>query len=274
MITKDGSRIDFGENPEWPLSIDLKITECCFHGCPWCHEDSGPSGKHGDPEKILSHLSGLPKTTEVAIGGGNPLEHPGLQSIIDGLGCIVNMTIRDLDLLSPDLKLPNGLTALGISVTEGGPELGSLIQKLPPHLQETWVPHLILGVTSLETYERIKKISPRILWLGYKTWGRGRSWSPEDWKGMEKEITKDLGRRYPGIIAFDNLALSQLRIKSKMLKSEWEAFYQGPEFSRSMYVDGVKGMYSPSSTSGDRVSWDTIRLSEYYVKNHTNPRES
>lgn len=271
MITKDGTRIDLTENPQWPLSIDLKITEYCTHGCPWCHENSGILGKHGKVSEILNHLSGLPKDTEVAIGGGNPLEYPELQRLVSGLGCIVNMTVRDIDFLSSDFNLPTGLTALGISVSEKGPNLDDILQKLPPNLKETWVPHLILGVTSLETYQRVKKVAPRILWLGYKTWGRGKEWSPQDWKNIEREITRDLGRCYSGIMAFDNLALTQLRIKSKMLKSEWEAFYQGPEFSRSMYVNGVQGYYSPSSTSEDKTSWNKISLSEYYVKNHTNP---
>lgn len=268
MITKNGTRIDLGEEPEWPLSIDLKITEFCTHGCPWCHEESGITGKHGNISNILSHLSGLPSTTEVAIGGGNPLEHPELQRLVTGLGCIVNMTLRDIDF---PCSLPNGLTALGISVSENGPDLESIISKLPSHLQKTWVPHLILGVTSLETYRRVKNISPRVLWLGYKNWGRGKSWSPNNWKDLEREITMDLNGKYNGILAFDNLAITQLRIKDKMLKSEWEAFYQGPEFSRSMYIDGVLGFYSPSSTSREKISWDNISLSEYYVKNHTTP---
>lgn len=272
MINRiDGTRIDLGEITDWPLSIDLKITEYCSHSCPWCHENSGINGKHGDINKILANLSGLPVNTEIAIGGGNPLTHPELQRLVTSLGekCIVNMTIRDIDVMESNFYLPTGLTALGISVSENGPDLSEVIDRLPENLKKTWVAHLILGVTSLETYQKVKEVSDRILWLGYKTWGRGVSWKPESYLDMEKEITKDLGRKYHGILAFDNLAIEQLRLKNKLLKSEWEAFYQGPEFSKSMYVDGVKGMYSPSSTSSERVSWDIIKLSEYYVKNHT-----
>lgn len=271
MIKSDGTRIDFGEYPDWPLSMDLKITEYCQHNCPWCHESSGSTGKHGDVDLILSHLKGLPNITEIAIGGGNPLCHPDLQKLIDNLGCIVNMTVRDLD-VSGDL--PNGITALGISVTEKGPDLERVIEMLPGDLKKTWVAHLILGVTSLETYRKVKKISPRILWLGYKTFGRGKNWRPENWEETEREITLDLRGNYAGILAFDNLALTQLKMRNKMLKSEWETFYQGPEFSRSMYVDGVKGMFAPCSTSEDRISWDTITLKEYYVKNHITSGEN
>ena len=104
----------------------------------------------------------------------------------------------------------------------------------------------------------------------YKTWGRGKSWVPENWEDMSREITKDLHRKDRDLIlAFDNLGIQQLGLQKKMLKAEWEAFYQGPEFSRSMYVDGVTGLYAPCSISSDKVSWNSITLSEYYVKNHT-----
>lgn len=266
MILENGIRIDLGESESWPLSIDLKITEKCYCGCPWCHESSNFLGKHGDIGVIKSKLTGLPSQTEIAIGGGNPLLHPKLQELVSGLGCIVNMTVRDRDLESfPDLDL----TAIGISISEDGPR--DIESKIPGRYINTWVSHLILGLTSLDTYRWVKSFSPRILWLGYKNFGRGKSYkTPEISKELIKEIVRDLyfHGRYSGILAFDNLALSQLDLKSRFLESELNALYQGPEFSRSMYVDGVKGMFAPSSTSEDRVSWDTITLKEYYVKNH------
>ena len=37
-IKSDGTRIDIGEGRyDFPLSIDLKITNYCTVGCPWCH---------------------------------------------------------------------------------------------------------------------------------------------------------------------------------------------------------------------------------------------
>lgn len=62
--------------PDFPESIDLKISNQCDMGCRMCHENSTPDGKHGDLS--LPFLSTLRAGTELAIGGGNPLVHPDL----------------------------------------------------------------------------------------------------------------------------------------------------------------------------------------------------
>ena len=68
----------------------------------------------------------------------------------------------------------------------------------------------------------------------------------------------------PKIIAFDNLALEQLDIKSALTDSEWNTFYLGDECSHSMYIDAVEGKFARTSRSEDRVSWDSIRLLDYF----------
>ena len=67
--------LDFLE-PEFPESFDCKITNRCYHNCFMCHEDSVSDGKHGN----INHefFKTLRPHTEIAIGGGNPLEHPQL----------------------------------------------------------------------------------------------------------------------------------------------------------------------------------------------------
>ena len=80
-IYGDGTKIrendlDFFE-PAFPESFDIKITNQCDMGCPMCHEDSKPDGKHGDILH-LPFLDSIHPYTELAIGGGNPLAHPDL----------------------------------------------------------------------------------------------------------------------------------------------------------------------------------------------------
>lgn len=62
--------------PEFPDSIDLKISGRCSTGCSYCHEDSKADGKLANYEDLVSHLSVLPReaSIEIAIGGGNILE--------------------------------------------------------------------------------------------------------------------------------------------------------------------------------------------------------
>lgn len=269
-LKPDGTRIDIGEGLyDYPLSLDLKITNYCETGCPWCHESSGPWGKHADLELLLKKLDGLLKNTEIAIGGGNPLSHPKLGKIIDGLndfGYITNMTIRDKD-ITEDLKIPRKIKGLGISITPGiSPKeyLGFISSG-----RSNLVAHMILGINTVRDYTEAKKYFSRILWLGFKTWGRNKNASHPSLNDLRREIIRDLYYGRSGVLAFDNLGISQLNLKSAFLRSEWDKFYLGPEFTSSMYVDAVKGEFAGYSTSKDRISWNEISLINYFRSHAT-----
>lgn len=61
---------------DFPDSIDLKVSNRCSNGCPFCHENSTPVGSILDIEKSKQILEQLPKLPiEIAIGGGNILEN-------------------------------------------------------------------------------------------------------------------------------------------------------------------------------------------------------
>ena len=211
---------------------------------------------------ILEKLKGLPEGTEIAIGGGNPLSHPELPRIVKGLkefGYTVNMTIQERDLAGA--TIPEEITALGLSIAQGFESPQVPLPSIPT------VAHMILGINGTEDYRRVKEYFPRILWLGFKKWGRNKNSLLPDLSEIRREIVRDLYQGRDLTLAFDNLALEQLNLRSALLKSEWERYYLGPEFTSSMYVDGVRGEYSGYSTSGDRVSWRNLELQEYYVKN-------
>ena len=74
------------KNPkvDYPCSIDVKITNHCDQAdiCTYCHERSNKSGKHGDLDLGLKLFASLPSGTEIAIGGGNPLDHPNLVNFL------------------------------------------------------------------------------------------------------------------------------------------------------------------------------------------------
>lgn len=263
-LKPDGTRIDLGNGPyDYPLSLDLKITNYCETGCPWCHEASGPWGKHSDPVLLLEKLKGLPGNTEIAIGGGNPLSHPELEKILNGLGdfgYITNMTVRDKDIIGGQ-EIPRKIKGLGISVTPGiSPKeyLGFISSR------ENLVAHMILGINTSEDYIETKKYFPRILWLGFKVWGRNKKASLPSLDDLRREIIRDLYYGRSGVLAFDNLGISQLNLKSAFLESEWDRVYLGPEFTSSMYVDAVKGEFAGYSTSEGRVSWNEVSLINYF----------
>jgi hypothetical protein len=65
-------RVGENFNPIFPDSIDLKVSNICDIGCPFCHENSVPTGKTcswENLEQVLSPIKDYP--IEIAIGGGD-----------------------------------------------------------------------------------------------------------------------------------------------------------------------------------------------------------
>lgn len=73
-IYSDGTKTRTTEHdnflPDFPESIDIKITDYCDLGCRFCHEMSTTIGKHSDLAMLLTILHKLPIGIELAIGGG------------------------------------------------------------------------------------------------------------------------------------------------------------------------------------------------------------
>ena len=73
----------------------------------------------------------------------------------------------------------------------------------------------------------------------------------------------------PGILSFDELGVQQLRLSGTLMQNQWDLVWLGPEFSHSMFIDAVTGMFYPSSTEREHgVSWNTQTVLSYFKKNH------
>jgi radical SAM protein with 4Fe4S-binding SPASM domain len=95
------------ENPArapWPELVDISISNQCSKGCDFCYRDSRPDGAVMSLETyehlldcLTSPIWGPP--FQVAIGGGEPLEHPQLLDILDATqrrGIVANFTTNGL----------------------------------------------------------------------------------------------------------------------------------------------------------------------------------
>lgn len=286
-------------NAEFPDSIDLKITDKCNIGCPFCHESSTSSGNTGDLKLLQKCLSQLPKgfPIEIALGGGDILECPDLTlPLITWLrgnqGRIVAGTFNIKSLLKDNLtreerEVIKSLDSIGISITRPLTieERNLLCTNIS--CSSTWVYHVILGIIPPKDLRNILScVSPwsdRVLILGYKQFGRGKSMNPltpeliEEYRDIIWEICQEKSNlsysdvtrmRTSRAIGFDNLALEQLDLKNHIHPQVWEKLYLGDEFTNTMYIDGVKGEYAPTSRSTERVSWNNMGLIEYFKKNH------
>lgn len=250
-------------------SMDIKITNRCDMGCAFCHEQSTIDGKHADLFSP-SFLDTLHPYTELAIGGGNPLEHPDLLKFL--LRCkdnkwIPSMTInqhhfmQNFDFVKQlsDSKLIYGL---GVSVNEPN---DALIGKLT-QIQGAVV-HVIAGLVPIHKLFKLKDNNLKLLILGYKQVRRGEKLYKVIGKDIEERIN-NLKNALPTIInegwfnvvSFDNLSLNQLDVKNtlNMTDDEWSTFYMGDDgidgsmTSSSLFVDMVERKYAKNSCDLDR----------------------
>lgn len=270
-ILNDGTRIRETKDPnadrflyDFAENCDVKITNHCTAGCPFCHEGSSKDGKHADLS--LPIFDTWKAGTEIAIGGGNVLDHPDLISFLEKLKkqeVIRNITVNQravyeqYDLLKSliDRELVNGI---GISITD--PDNKEQIDAVNRLYSETEIQydekheqiakrlanitfnksnivfHVIAGIFNQKFIPIIR--GRKVLFLGYKSnVGRGVSFSKEHKDAIDKNIewlasNLEQLRNVAAVMSFDNLALAQLdaRKNLKISDEEWTLRFQGKDY--------------------------------------------
>lgn len=277
-IFDDGTKIRYNDLdcliPEFPESMDMKISNYCPFNCPMCHEKSSEDGEYG---KILHHpfIKTLHSGTELALGGGAVTYHPDLIPFLEELkeqGVLPSITInqREWEETKIDYLINNQLIyGLGVSFTNVDDEVWDKILSYP-----NAVVHLIAGYHSRDVFEYFANKGAKILILGYKNWGRGEDY----FKNYSNQITvriRELREILPTlftrckVVSFDNLSIKQLDIRTVIGEEKWKEFYMGDDGQYTMYVDMVKQECAKSSTSPDRFPlsefdnlWNEIKAKE------------
>lgn len=258
-IFDDGTKIRVNHDEcftaEYPESIDIKICNRCDMGCPMCHEQSTKDGALANLNHLI--LNSIHPYTELAIGGGNPLEHPDLENFLKKMQqqkVICNMTVNIWHFAENRVKLleysKQGLIhGLGISVNEPlSPYIIKRIQSFP-----NAVVHVITGIVPDQAIQELYDKNIRLLVLGYKDFGRGKDYYSNHQDINDRIIAfanklPEYANHFP-VISFDNLAIKQLSIKERMPKQKWNTCYMGNDGEFTMYIDLVKEEYAISSVS-------------------------
>lgn len=283
-IYSDGTKVRETEEDEFiaefPENIDIKISNKCDLGCPYCHENSTPDGKNAkfDQEFLWS----LRKGTELAIGGGNVFENPQLQNFLSFCkrrGIIANITINQSHAFEIDSWESNGkvneymysnlyglndrglLNGIGVSYNGDNKSLIKFYDycknKRNPINTNNIVIHIINGVHSFEDIMKLANNNIKILILGYKDVRRGcdfRVEQDEKIKSNQKSLYENIHKITKSfrVVSFDNLALEQLNIKRLLTTEEWNEFYMGSDAKHTMYVDLVKEEFSMNSCTTNK----------------------
>jgi len=245
---------------DFPESMDVTITNRCNAGCEMCYAGCTIHGRNADimNAKWINHLHPF---TEMAIGGGNVFEHPDLFPFLKKLKdkrVLANITVNQKHFLEHFDKIQylaneELVRGVGVSVFDPTEELLEKMAQLP-HA----VAHCILGVVSLETFEKMADRNMRLLLLGYKTTGRGKAYErmhDEDIKVKISQINSVLPElvKHFKVVSFDNKALQQLDVRRMLTDEEWNRFYMGDDgiegktTSATMFIDMVANSYSINS---------------------------
>ena len=265
-IYEDGTKVreTFDENAtefiaEYPECMDVKITNRCGKNCSFCHENSTPDGEHGE---ILTakFWNTLKPYTEIAIGGGNPLEHPDLVTFLiklKKLKLLPNMTVNQTHFMQNwallkflcEEKLIYGL---GVSLVEPTEDFIEKIKEFP-----NAVIHIINGVVKKEQLAKLANNDLKVLILGYKEFRRGVTYLEEHLVQVEMnkmalyDYLPDMLNEFK-VVSFDNLALEQLEVKRLLTEEEWNEFYMGNDGKYTMYIDLVKEQFALCSVAEER----------------------
>jgi len=276
-IYEDGTKIRETEDDEFlasfPECMDVKITNYCDMGCPYCHENSTTDGLHGD---ILNQkfINTLKPYTELALGGGNPLSHPNLEEfliLLRSKRIIANITINQKHFIDNydwvkslcDRKLIHGL---GVSFTNANEDFIKKILSI-----DNVVLHVINGVVNIDELMKLGSKGIKVLILGYKEFRKGieyHSSTVEESKVDMYYALDDITKLFK-VVSFDNLALKQLNVKRLMSDEDWSEFFMGDDGKFTMYIDLVEQKFANNSTSIIRYDLldDVVNMFEV-VKNN------
>jgi len=271
------------DKSEVPELVDLKLTDYCRQGCYYCYQGSTPKGQHASKELIKQVGYALKEleTFEVALGGGEPTEHPDLLEIIDDfhhMGIVVNLTTRNEDWVIDNLpKIKNKIGGIGLSVDSSQGLLDKL-SKLRANLLNVncdsglkLTVQVVVGSCSQHEMEYIFKTCETfhltVLLLGWKNTHRGAKARREEISLIElldsfwsKSSTSEIYWAGPSV-SFDTSIVQEMKEWLDANCNKWR--FTTREGAHSMYIDCVTGTMHKSSyeeTAGESINSDERQL--------------
>lgn len=267
----NGTKVRFSLEPgaePWvkasaPELVDVKITDFCPKGCQFCYQGSTPAGQHAPYEEIERIFSLLAEmgVFEVAIGGGEPTDHPRFADILKLAAdhkIVPNFTtLSDRWLNDPEIvkAVKAHVGGIGVSTLSSKDLIlrGQIMKALDRKAYDDFgvlVQHVVGSVPLSVTAEVIAACSKTwtpLLLLGYKTVGFGGSYTRHDTDVEEVKRTlvaalEDFRSSLSVDTAFvDNYpdVIAALEVPPALVSS--------PEGKFSCYIDAVTSRMGPSS---------------------------
>lgn len=247
-----------------PELIDISITNWCDRECGFCYKSSGRTGNHMDIKdyrkiiKQAAHMSVL----QVALGGGNPNQHPSFSDILqmtrEEFNIVPSYTTNGRGINSQLLMASKKYCgAVAVSAYEPFTETFAVINKLADYGIRTNL-HFLLTSRTIRTAIKWLMDPPTslnhvnsIIFLNYKPVGRNPNKEILLKKSQDCSKFFDLARKkYPFKIGFDSCSISGIA----RFMSISPVFTERCEASRfSMYISEDMKMYPCSFLSNRSV---------------------
>ena len=258
-LMEDGSKIretqDDEFHPDFAENIDITISTRCSHCCDYCYAGCTPDGKAANLEdyKIFDTI---PAGTEIAININSEFL-PGFEKFLKHMkeqGVFVNATIRQDDFEKNYNRINSYckkelLRGVGVSLLNPTP----LFIRRVLNLQNAVI-HVINGIVTKDQLDHMADIGLKILILGYKNVGRGVAYQKKQVVEIKKNyfwLKENLADYIPKfkVVAFDNLSLEQLDVRSHLTEKEWNEFYQGDEGTSTFFLNLADRYFARDSLS-------------------------
>jgi radical SAM protein with 4Fe4S-binding SPASM domain len=271
---------DANEDPlwaPWPELADISISNHCTAGCPFCYRDSRDNRSFmpvADYEQVLDALTSprWGSVFQVALGGGEPLEHPEFEEILRSTarrGIMANFTTNGR-LLTP--QLAQRITGLVGAAAISTADLGHPQSEKAAYLTDAGIRanlHFILDAVSIEQATELLdgRFNSRfdsvnaIVFLTYKPRGRAdTSRCLKPGPSLDRFLQKIKDNQCSVPIGFDAcfvpLLLNRTQIATEFVDSCECAFF-------SVYVDELLNVRPCSFATGGRDAWN---LQEHSMK--------
>ena len=263
QLFSDGTKIRYNNldhfTPEFAESMDVTITTVCNGGCPYCYLGCTEQGKHADLNNPI--FDTVHTGTEMAINA-NDLTHPDLEDFLIRMkdkGVFVNITINQKHLTPNIEKLKDWqdrqlIWGIRVSLTNSKDiKLFEAIEQL-----DNVVIHVIDGCFSKEDIENLSNNNIKLLILGFKHKGRGVDYYNSHKEEVDNNIAflrdhlYDYRTKYNGF-AFDNLALEDLDMQSKIDPKQWALYHMGEEGEFTMFLSATDNTYAISSMETENI---------------------
>lgn len=240
-----------------PELMDIKITDKCSFGCDFCYQGSTQEGRHASRQSLERAVDVLREmqVMEVAIGGGEPLEHPLIKDFTQMLweaGIVANVTTRHKmqgSRWERRERLPH-VHKFGQSIMKA-----KEVQTFSGVCY-----HVVLGTLPMSEVYNILMKSEATLLLDFKTTGRGAPgpvYDYSNWLEVVRAVkhirtTDDELRHNDWQVGIDTPLAKKFEADLKAMGVS-DLLYETEEGKHSAYWDLVEDKFGPDSYHPEKL---------------------